>query len=53
MWRCLLLVWDVGRFLKYGPYLEGRGDFVSRLITTRTHIVALIMLIANLLTKPP
>ena len=31
--------------------LEGQGDLVSRLITPKTHIVILIILISNLLTK--
>ena len=36
-----------------GLYLEGQGDFVSRLVTFITHIVPLIISIINLLTKSP
>ena len=34
-------------------YLEGHGDLVSRLVTPVTHIITLIMLTINLLTKSP
>ena len=37
----------------YGCYLEGQGDFVSRLMALKTHIVILVILIINLLTKSP
>ena len=33
--------------------LEGRGDLVSRLITPISHIVTLVILILNLLTRSP
>ena len=35
------------------PYLEGQGDLVSKLISPITHIVTLVILIINLLTKSP
>ena len=34
-------------------HLEGQGDVVSRLITPITHLVTLVILIINLLTKSP
>ena len=36
-----------------GAYLEGQEDLASRLITSITHIVTLIIPLANLLTKSP
>ena len=36
-----------------GPYLEGQGDLLSRLITPITHIVTLVIPLINLLTKSP
>ena len=38
-------------YASFGPYLEGQGDLVSRLITPITHIVTLVIPIINLLTK--
>ena len=34
-------------------YWEGQGDLVSGLITPRTHIVTLVILVINLFTKSP
>ena len=34
-------------------YLEGQGDLVSRLITPIIHIVTVILLVMDLLTKSP
>ena len=41
------------RFRQGIHYSEGQGDLVSRLITSITHIVTLIILILILLTKSP
>ena len=36
-----------------GSYLEGQGDFISRLINLITHIVSPLIPIVNLLTESP
>ena len=43
----------MNRFRVSGPYLEGQGDLVSRLVNPITSTVTLAIPMIDLLAKPP